>query len=130
MAEALLLDTHVLIWWFAMPERLSATVLNCLAEPATTVWVSAASAWEIATKHRLGKLPTARVLLDDYETLLGGQGFQSLAITPRHGLRAGGYGVDHRDPFDRLLAAQAELNQLTLVSCDPAFQQFPCGVLW
>ncbi|MCT0200782.1 type II toxin-antitoxin system VapC family toxin [Synechococcus sp. CS-1325] len=61
---------------------------------------------------------------------MGGQGFHSLAITPRHGLRAGSYVADHRDPFDRLLAAQAELNQLTLVSCDPTFQQFPCRVLW
>jgi PIN domain nuclease of toxin-antitoxin system len=86
--------------------------------------------WEIATKVRLGKLPAANELLGDLPELLAGQGFQLLPITLLHGLHAGGYNLAHRDPFDRLLAAQAELSDLTLVSLDPALQAFPCRLLW
>ena len=94
------------------------------------VHVSAASGWEIATKVRLGKLPAASELLSDLPRLLAAQGFELLPITLLHGLHAGGYPVPHRDPFDRLLAAQAELSRLTLVSLDPALQAFPCCLLW
>ena len=92
--------------------------------------VSAASGWEIATKVRLGKLPVANELLEDPHELLAAQGFQLLPITLLHGLHAGGYTLGHRDPFDRLLAAQAELSGLTLVSLDPALRAFPCCLLW
>ena len=81
-----------------------------------TVFVSAASGWEIATRARLGRLPGAEGLLQDLPSLLQQQGFQSLAIQVHHGVRAGGYRQSHRDPFDRLLAAQAELEGLQLVS--------------
>jgi PIN domain nuclease of toxin-antitoxin system len=94
------------------------------------VHVSAASGWEIATKVRLGKLPVANELLEDLPELLAAQGFQLLPITLLHGLHAGGYTLGHRDPFDRLLAAQAELSGLTLVSLDPALRAFPCCLLW
>jgi PIN domain nuclease of toxin-antitoxin system len=94
------------------------------------VLASAASGWAIATKVRLGKLPAASELVDDLPHLLAAQGFELLPITLRHGLHAGGYAMPHRDPFDRLLAAQAELGQLTLVSLDPALKAFPCRLLW
>lgn len=126
----LLLDTHVLLWWLAEPERLSPAVAAALADPGAEVLVSAASAWEIATKHRLGKLPSVAVLLEGWQPLLDGQGFRHLAISHGHAIRAGGYGVPHRDPFDRLLAAQAELEQLALVTADPALAAFPCQLLW
>jgi PIN domain nuclease of toxin-antitoxin system len=84
---------------------------------ANAVPVSAASGWELATKARLGQLLVA-------------QGFVLLAITLQQGLHAGRYPMPHRDPFDRLLAAQAELNNLTLVTVDPALQAFPCRTLW
>lgn len=127
---ALLLDTHALLWWLAEPDRLSPAAHQALADPGHRVHVSAATGWEIATKVRLGKLPAASELLDDLPQLLAAQGFEQLPITLRHGLHAGLYPMAHRDPFDRLLAAQAELGGLTLVSLDPALQAFPCRLLW
>ena len=129
-ALELLLDTHALLWWLAEPDRLSPEAHTAIAEPANGVHVSAASGWEIATKVRLGKLPAAWEWLDDLPGLLAAQGFQLLPITLQHGLHAGSYTMPHRDPFDRLLAAQAELAMLTLVTLDPALQAFPCRLLW
>jgi PIN domain nuclease of toxin-antitoxin system len=123
MAPSLLLDTHALLWWLVEPEKLSP-----LAEAA--IIVSAASGWELATKVRLGKLPGADGLLQDLPSLLQQQGFQPLAVQLHHGVRAGGYRQAHRDPFDRLLAAQAELEGLQLVSLDPALATFPCRLFW
>ncbi len=114
----------------AAPERLSPAVAAALAEQRVEVLVSVASAWEIATKHRIGKLPSSAVRLEGWQTLLDGQGFCHLAISHGHAIRAGGYGLPYRDPFDRLLAAQAELEQLALVTADPALVVFPCQVLW
>ncbi len=126
----LLLDTHALLWWLAEPEQLSPAAHAAIADGNNRVLASAASGWEIATKARLGKLPAASELVDDLPQLLAAQCFELLPITLRHGLHAGGYAIPHRDPFDRLLAAQAELDRLTLVSLDPALQAFPCRLLW
>ncbi|MDM7954726.1 MAG: type II toxin-antitoxin system VapC family toxin [Cyanobium sp. CZS 25K] len=130
MRAEYLLDTHALLWWLAEPDRLSEAAYAAMADPTARVVVSAASGWEIATKVRLGKLPAAVELLTGLPELLASQGFELLPIQFQHGLRAGGYPMAHRDPFDRLLAAQAELSNLTLVSLDPALQPFPCQVLW
>ena len=127
---AFLLDTHALLWWLAEPERLSPVVHATLADPDQPVFISAASAWEIATQHRLGRLPTAEVLLQDGWLLMERQGFQPLPVSWSHGLRAGSYPMPHRDPFDRLLAAQAEIEQLILITLDPALAPFPCQTLW
>jgi len=129
-ADALLLDTHTLLWWLAEPERLSATAHAVIADPQASIAVSAASGWEIATKVRLGKLPAAQELTQDLPSLLAEQGFDILPVKLPHGLHAGAYAIAHRDPFDRLLAAQAELEGLTLVSLDPALRAFPCRLLW
>ena len=126
----LLLDTHALLWWLAEPSRLSPSAHAAIAETANQVFVSAATGWELATKVRLGKLEIAEQLLSNLPQLLADQGFEVLSIQLRHGLRAGGYPQPHRDPFDRLLAAQAELESLTLVSIDSALQAFPCRLLW
>ena len=130
MAPSLLLDTHALLWWLVEPEKLSTFALAAINDPAASIFVSAASGWELATKVRLGKLPGAEELLQDLPSLLQQQGFQSLAVQLHHGVRAGGYRQAHRDPFDRLLAAQAELEGLQLVSLDPALATFPCRLLW
>jgi PIN domain nuclease of toxin-antitoxin system len=122
----LLLDTHALLWWLAEPCRLSRAASAAIAEPSNQVFVSAATAWELATKVRLGKLEIAEPLLSDLPQLLAAQGFELLSVE----LRAGGYRQAHRDPFDRLLAAQAELESLTLVSIDRALRDFPCRLLW
>ena len=126
----LLLDTHALLWWLAEPDRLSPAAHAAISDSANSVYVSAASGWEIATKVRLGKLPGIGELLNDLPQLLIAQGFELLPITLQQGLHAGSYPMPHRDPFDRLLAAQAELAMLTLVTLDPALQVFPCRLLW
>ena len=130
MAPSLLLDTQALLWWLAEPEKLSMPAQAAIGDPADKVFVSAASGWELATKARLGKLPGAEGLLQDLPSLLQNQGFQPLAVQLHHGVHAGGYPQAHRDPFDRLLAAQAELEGLQLVSLDPALATFPCRLLW
>lgn len=130
MAPSLLLDTHVLLWWLVKPEKLSSLAQAAINDPAATVFVSAATGWELATKVRLGKLPGAEQLLQDLPSLLQHQGFQPLAVQVHHGVHAGSYQQTHRDPFDRLLAAQAELEGLQLVSLDPALATFPCRVPW
>ena len=126
----LLLDTHALLWWLAEPDRLSPAAHAAISDPAHSIHVSAASGWEIATKVRLGKLPGIGELLNDLPQLLIAQGFELLPITLQQGQHAGSYPMPHRDPFDRLLAAQAELARLTLVTVDPALQAFPCRLLW
>ncbi len=96
----------------------------------STVFVSATSAWEIATKARVGKLPVAEELaatLDDY---LAGQGFQGLDITLEHGQRAGALPGPHRDPFDRMLIAQAQAENLILISNEAIFDQYGVTRLW
>ena len=130
MSAGVLLDTHALLWWLVEPQRLSPAAHAAIADPTARVLVSAASGWEIATKVRLGKLPAAAPLREELPTVLAAQGFELLPIELRHGLRAGCYAMPHRDPFDRLLAAQAELETLTLVSIDPALKAFPCHLLW
>lgn len=138
MAPSLLLDTHALLWWLVEPEKLSTHAHAAIDDPAATIFVSAASGWELATKVRLGKLPGAEGLLQDLASLLQQQGFQPLAVQLHHGVHAGGYRQAHRDPhrwaedfvFDRLLAAQAELEGLPLVSLDPALATFPCRLVW
>lgn len=126
----LLLDTHTLLWWFMNDRQLSARVAAAIADDANEVLVSAASAWEIATKHRLGKLPEAPEAYPRFEELVAADGFGYLAVDHRHGLRAGAYQAAHGDPFDRMLAAQAELDNLILVTRDSAFKLFPVSVLW
>jgi PIN domain nuclease of toxin-antitoxin system len=128
--EPLLVNTHTLLWWLAEPKRLSARAQAAIAEEASRVCVSASSGWEISTKVRLGKLPAANELVDNFPQILASQGFELLPITLQHGLHAGGYDMTHRNPFDRLLATQAELGKLTLVSLDPSLQAFPCRLIW
>ncbi|WP_418321111.1 type II toxin-antitoxin system VapC family toxin [Piscinibacter sakaiensis] len=126
----LLLDTHALIWWWTDDPRLSAAVRSALMDEANEIFVSAASAWEIATKQRLGKLPGVPEAATRLVELLNADGFTPLAIDQRHALRAGSWPIEHRDPFDRMLAAQSELQGLTLVSCDAALSAFGCRMLW
>ena len=126
----LLLDTHALLWWWIDDARLSATARAAIADEANDIWVSAASAWEIATKHRLGKLQESADAVSRFNELVAADGFNHLAMSYLHALRAGSYTHEHRDPFDRMLAAQAELDGATLVSCDPVFAQMAVRVLW
>ena len=126
----LLLDTHVFLWAVLEPRLLSAKIRRLLEDPTTGIVVSAASAWEIATKFRLGKLPGAAAVVADYAAAIRGMQAQRLAIRDNHALRAGSLRQAHRDPFDRLLVAQAEIEELVLVSKDRALRQFGVTLLW
>ncbi|AHE97269.1 type II toxin-antitoxin system VapC family toxin [Thioalkalivibrio paradoxus] len=126
----LVLDTHALLWWFTNDARLSAKAHEVIGDLENTVLVSAASAWEIATKHRLGKLEIGSEVLRRFDELITADGFTHLAVNYRQAIHAGAYTVDHRDPFDRILAAQAELEQVPLVTADPALRAFPVRCIW
>lgn len=128
--SAYLLDSHALLWWWFDPDRLSTAVRDLLSKPSTPVLVSAASVWELSLKHHQGKLPELSGVITDLPGLLQADGFEALPISLAHGLRAGGYSQPHRDPFDRMLAAQAELDRLVLLTADPQLSSFPCQTLW
>ncbi|MFD0380311.1 type II toxin-antitoxin system VapC family toxin [Streptomyces sp. NPDC127112] len=120
----LLLDTHVVLWWLADSTELSGEIKDLLdTEPA--VYVSAVSPWEIAVKQSLGKL----IGPDDLAERVRDSQFTSLPITAGHGVRAGRLPQHHRDPFDRLLVAQAQIEGLTLVTRDKWIEQYDVQVL-
>ncbi len=126
----LLLDTHALLWWLDGDRRLSRKARAAIADQANTVVVSAASAWEITTKARLGKLPGAAEVAADVARCVAGQGFSTLDITILHAQRAGRLPGDHRDPFDRMLISQAQLEDLPLVSDDGVFDEYGVARVW
>ena len=125
-----LLDTHALIWWFNADSQLPRRARATIANSDTTVFASAVSAFEIANKHRIGKLPEIAALLDDYERLLQGQGFDELAIRSEHALAAGSLAISHRDPFDRMLIAQAQIEGLTVITNERLFELAGVARLW
>lgn len=113
-----LIDTHVLLWWLFNDPRLTQDMRIIISNPANNIFVSGASAWEIATKYRLGKLMEAKELVENYHEILAKAGFIELSITSIHALRAGTLPIEHRDPFDRMLIAQAELESMYFISYD------------
>ena len=125
-----LLDTNAVLWWFAGDSKLPVEVRNLLSRDDTVVLVSAASAWEICTKVRIGKLPTAHELCEDFLGFVTRHGFEALAITVEHGRLAGQMAGAHKDPFDRMLAAQALTEGVAIVTNDPAFAGFAVKVIW
>lgn len=124
------LDTHALIWWLAGDEALSHRAQDAIADEANSIVVSAASAMEVATKHRIGKLPNAALLACDFETIVADQGFGELPITVHHARVAGEMKIEHKDPFDRLLIAQAQAEDMVLVSNEALFDDFGINRLW
>lgn len=124
----LLLDTHALIWWLEDSPRLSGEANRAVSDGS--VFVSAASVWEIAIKFRIGKLPGMVWLLRDLDAILKFEAFDPLPITMAHAHRAGLLPGPHRDPFDRMLIAQALIEDLTLVSKETLFDAYPIRRLW
>ena len=126
----LLLDTHALLWWLDGDRRLSRKARRAIADRETTVLVSAASAWEIATKVRIGKLPGATDVAADIPGCLARQRFEGLDISVLHAQRAGRLPGTHRDPFDRVLIAQAQIEDLPVVTNDEIFDVYRVTRLW
>jgi len=126
----LLLDTHTLLWWLDGDRRLSRRARAAIGDDGNAVFVSAASAWELATKARLGKLPGAVDVATDVAGCLTRQGFLELPITVLHAQRAGSLRIDHRDPFDRMLIAQAQMEDLPIVTNEGLFDGFGIERVW
>jgi PIN domain nuclease of toxin-antitoxin system len=122
MGVRYLLDTHILLWWIFDDPKLNTECRDIIRNPDHRILVSSASAWEIATKFRIGKLPEAKQLVKEYPQVLQQAKFIELSITNAHALRAGSLPIPHRDPFDRMIMAQAELESLPLITDDKAFQ--------
>jgi PIN domain nuclease of toxin-antitoxin system len=125
-----LLDTHALLWAAAYDELLSPRARHLIQSERNEVFVSAASAWEIAAKYRLGKLPLAQALLDDFIPSIRSAGYIPLPISLEHALRAGRLTPEHKDPFDRMLAAQAIHEDLALISNDEPLDVFGVRREW
>ena len=125
-----ILDTHAFLWWLAGDGKLSEPARKFMGREENTVYLSAASAWEIATKVRIGRLPGAVQVAAELGACLTSQGFTGLAITLDHGLRAGGLPGPHRDPFDRMLIAQAQAEDLALISNETVFDAYGVRRLW
>jgi PIN domain nuclease of toxin-antitoxin system len=125
-----LLDTHALIWWWDGGAKLPAGARAIVADPENSIFVSAASAWEIATKVRAGRLPAMEPRIARYDESVSEDGFRHLDVRYEHGIRGGLLEGDHRDPFDRLIAAQALIEGLTVITRDRVFAAFGCTVTW
>lgn len=125
-----LVDTHALLWAVTGDRRLSQNAQAAMESFESEVFVSAASAWEICTKHRLGKLPEADAIVGSLSSLLGQLGFRELAVSLKHAERAGTLPGKHRDPFDRMLIAQAQAENLTIISNDRLFDEYGVTRLW
>jgi PIN domain nuclease of toxin-antitoxin system len=125
-----LLDTCTVIWATLSPSSLSPKVRDLIADPANEVLVSAASAWEISTKVRLGRLTGAEKLERDYLDVMDAAGYSLLAIDTESALRAGRLVADHRDPFDRMIAAQALALDIPVLSPDAEFDVFAVRRMW
>lgn len=110
----LLLDTHVLLWWLANDPSLASQARSLISNPENSIFVSAVSLWEIWLKQSLGKLR----LPDDFESRLAGEAFESLPLTAAHARQVAILPWHHRDPFDRMLIAQAQAERLTLLTAD------------
>jgi PIN domain nuclease of toxin-antitoxin system len=126
--DDLLLDTQALLWWAAGDKALSKKVARLLEGHEVTIHVSAASAWEIATKVRLGKLKWSSP--DSVEAYCLQQGFTLMPVTFAHAQRAGSWPQAHGDPFDRLLAAQSHLENMLLATNDPKIKTFGIRTIW
>jgi PIN domain nuclease of toxin-antitoxin system len=126
----LLIDTHALLWWLNDEPSLSSAARKAMAESSNELLVSAASAWEIATKVRLGKLPSAEELAADFQGFMLREGFTILDITANHAIRAGLLPGPHKDPFDRMLISQAQAESVPIVTNERIFEAYGVRRIW
>jgi PIN domain nuclease of toxin-antitoxin system len=125
-----LIDTHALLWSFNASPELSLRARRTIENQGNEILVSAASGWEIATKVRLGKLPTGQELVDDFDHYLRQVGFETLPMTFQHAVRTGSLAGEHRDPFDRMLISQAQSENLPIISNDRIFDLYHVRRVW
>lgn len=130
MALKILLDSHTFVWFVAGNKRCSEAAREAIETDGAVVHVSAATLWELATKVRLGRWAEAGPLLETFPKVLKRYEFIGLPITLEHGLLAGTFAGSHKDPFDRMLAAQAQIEMLALVTADLAFAEFGTRTIW
>ena len=124
------MDTHAFIWWVNGSERLQSRARRAIEDDGNVVFVSAASAWEIATKYRLGRLPGVDEIVPDIVGAIADQGFQGLPVTVEEAVQAGGLPGTLRDPFDRMLIAQALSRNLVLISNESIFDPYGVRRMW
>jgi PIN domain nuclease of toxin-antitoxin system len=125
-----LFDTHALIWWFSDDSSLPLTAREIIADTENTLLVSAASAWELAIKFQLGKLRKVADLVTDFSGRIEREGFELLPISAEHGIRAGLLPRLHNDPFDRMLVAQSQAEEIPIITNDAMFQRYGVTRLW
>lgn len=126
----LLIDTHALIWWWSNDDRLPVGVRELIKSDEVVVYVSSISALEIAIKVRIGQLPEMRERVHQFHEGVRDDGFHHLSVRDDHSVRAGLLPGPHRDPFDRVIAAQGLMEQLPVMTRDPQFAKFGCRTLW
>jgi PIN domain nuclease of toxin-antitoxin system len=126
----ILLDTHALLWWLFDDPRLPGPCRERIAEAGNEVLVSSASAWEISTKHRLGKLPEAGDVPTELVRCLRAARFSPFSVTTEHALAAGALPGPHLDSFDRMLIAQARIERTPVATADPVFRDYGVRVIW
>lgn len=126
----LLLDTQCWLWWFAQPEKLNEQIIDQIADDANEVWLSVASVWEMGIKVAIGKLPLPEPIDSYISSRMAQMGARSLEINAAHALQVAALPLHHRDPFDRMLIAQAQVEKMMLVSADAMFNQYDISLLW
>jgi PIN domain nuclease of toxin-antitoxin system len=124
-----LLDTHALLWWWKMPERLSAAARRTIENQSNAILISAAVAWEVGIKTKTGRI-NFEGYLATWSDLVAADGFSELPILSEHGIRAGLLPLHHKDPFDRILAAQAQAYASPIVSVDSIFDHYGVRRIW
>lgn len=126
----LLLDTHALLWWSLDSKNLSRKARKAIGDYDNEVFISAATAWEIAIKFRVGRLPEAESFVHSFRNNLRKLGFTELSISVDHAQRAGLLAGEHKDPFDRMLIAQSQAEGHVLVSNEELFDAYHIHRLW
>ncbi len=126
----IVVDTHVFFWWLKVDRKLSRVAWTALEDSANEVLISAVVAWEVATKARIGKWPDADGVLEDLDNFIEANALRPLSISIAHARLAGRLPGSHRDPFDRMLVAQAQIEDAVLLTADPALSGFEVKILW
>ena len=125
-----LLDTHAFLWWLTANPKLSDKAKAVIEDSSVIRYISSATGFEITNKIRIGKLDFGQPIVENFDSILADGGFDKLPLSMAHTFLAGQMVGVHKDPFDRMLAAQCKLENLSLISVDPAFQEFGIDIIW